>query len=203
MAKGKKKTAVDPKLLEWSIDNRAGVQHTLLALYEFTLKHSRKLKEPDEVILDHLIGSTFSLWRAIFLTENERTPPSLRNAQRQFLNKVLSTNTVLFSDDRDSSPWSVTYYLENAGLRILDIHGLVTKHYPKALHPKFMRHTHGIPDPTTEALRHECELIHYAIRVYFMAINPKSKLKIVRPQNLEFTRWLRLAAKSNEPQHSF
>jgi hypothetical protein len=193
-AKTKAKPVADPAILEWSIDNRAQVQRTLLALYQFTLKHPRRLKGPKEAILDHLIGAAFSLWRAIFLTEHERTHSSLRNAQKQFLNKLLSTNTVLFADDRESSPWSATYYLDNAGLRIRDIELLVAEHFPKAVRPHGLRHTHHIPDPTTEALRHECTLVDYAIRVYFYVIDPKHKLPILRPQNLEFARWLRNAA---------
>ena len=110
----------DIQHVRWAIDQRAKIQHTLLALYE-RVKEQQKLP-PDyraDILLEHLIASAFCLWRAVFLADRERTPTSAREAQLKFLAKVINTNAITFSDDQANSAWSVTFYLENAKQRIM------------------------------------------------------------------------------------
>jgi hypothetical protein len=58
---------------EWAIEQRAKIQHTLLALYKQVLKTNPKQTDWTlTYLMGHLISASFSLWRAVFLAENVR-----------------------------------------------------------------------------------------------------------------------------------
>jgi hypothetical protein len=87
--------------LAWAIEQRAEVQHTLLAVYGF-VRHScpPTLDQDTRYLLDLLIGAAFSLWRAVFLAAEfhkpghcERDPrePLFCRLCRRFLKVGLAT----------------------------------------------------------------------------------------------------------------
>jgi hypothetical protein len=105
--------------LAWAIDQRAEVQHTLRALYEFVRHHLPPTLDLDaRCLLDHLIGAAFSLWRAVFLADTFRDDIHIHQSQEAFLLKVITDNTITFADDKANRHWTVEYYLENAKFRI-------------------------------------------------------------------------------------
>jgi hypothetical protein len=123
------KSQLDVEHLEWAIDQRAKIQHTLLALYVYV-----RDTEPEEswvyteAIVNSLIAASFSLWRAVFLAEQTRTDASVRQAQRDFLATVISTNAVTFSDDRRNSAWSLGFYMDTASQRVWSAIALTETH---------------------------------------------------------------------------
>jgi hypothetical protein len=100
--------------LEWLIERRSDVQHTLLALYKFVSSGN------DDVFdhVDDLIASAFSLWRAVFLAEIDRDWNLINKHQRDFLAKVIADNAISYADDKSTRAWSVAYYLDNAKFRL-------------------------------------------------------------------------------------
>lgn len=172
--------------LAWAIDQRAKIQHTLLSLYEFvrnTMPHSDNYL--DDLFLDHLVASAFSLWRAVFLAERARDKDSLRAAQEKFLATVISTNAITFSDDRANSAWTVGYYLENAKGRIISAQQLAfhqaehfsmeRHHLPNVIRLIRMRGS-GVSD-----LRYEWEAAHCALRMLIKMEDPDNPLPIEEP----------------------
>lgn len=113
-------TQPDIKHLAWAIDQRSKIQHTLLALYVM-IRERPTHQYPswwEEHLNDHFLAAAFCLWRAVFLADKSRDLSSVVAAQERFLHQVLSTNAITFPDDRTNSAWTVTFYLENAKLRI-------------------------------------------------------------------------------------
>src|SRR6516164_133481 len=110
----------DVEHLRWAVDQRAEIQRTLLALYEYVRKTTSAAgyADPKAYLLDNLIGAAFSLWRAAFLAETFRTDESVFRSQELFLAKVISDNSIQFSDDKVNRAWTVGYYLDSAKLRI-------------------------------------------------------------------------------------
>jgi hypothetical protein len=183
-------TKPDVVHLKWAIDQRAKIQHTLLALYEYVRQSDRdQIDCAAERLLDPLIAAAFSLWRAVFLAENVREANSIHEAQDNFLATVLATNAINFPDDRRNSAWTVSYYLENAKHRIMTAHKFAEtcsneeslKVNEEALKNVYhlVRHkgVNGV-----QFTRWEWEGIHAALRILFKVLNPASQLPIEIPE---------------------
>jgi hypothetical protein len=173
----------DIEHLRWAVDQRAEIQRTLLALYEYVRSNSPKSSyaEPRVYVLDHLIGAAFSLWRAVFLAETFRTDESIHQSQEAFLAKVISDNSITFGDDKINRAWTVGYYLDDAKLRIerasayADYH-LKTDSRRNVMQYLRLRGTRGVP--LTEW---EWESAHFALRWLLVALDPNSKAKPIAP----------------------
>jgi len=170
------------KHMAWAIDQRAAIQRTLLALYEFVHTHqSADLRFFDKILLDHLIGAAFSLWRAAFLAETLRKDEDIRDSQEKFLEKVITDNAITFNDDKLNRHWTVEYYLENAKLRLgraieLSDHYKST-HLHGALLPFLrLRGTEGV-----ELTQWEWESAHYVLRAIFNVISPDKLIEAKVP----------------------
>src|SRR5580704_7472234 len=113
--------------LEWAILQRANIQRTLLALYELArrapigghLPKSDNFVFVEPYLFDHFIAAAFSLWRAVFLAEGDRSWVTTRKHQTDFLEKLITTNAISFGDDYKARAWSVRFYLEAAKGRLL------------------------------------------------------------------------------------
>jgi hypothetical protein len=109
----------DPRHLAWAIEQRAEIQRTLLALYEFVRCHPASAIDTwDKYLLDSLVGAAFSLWRAAFLAETLREDAKIHESQEAFLEKLITDNSITFGDDKINRHWTVGYYLENAKYRL-------------------------------------------------------------------------------------
>jgi hypothetical protein len=103
----------------WSIDERARIQHTLLALYTYVESSDPHAAEALEtVVLDNLIAAAFALWRAVFLAADIRTTETVHKSQQDFLASLISTNAITFSDDKRNSAWTCGFYLDAAKARL-------------------------------------------------------------------------------------
>jgi len=86
-----KSEELDEEHLAWAIEQRAAVQHTLLALHEFVRHSSAHTLDGDtRFLLDLLIGAAFSLWRAVFLADTFRDVVKIQQSQEAFLLKSKS-----------------------------------------------------------------------------------------------------------------
>jgi hypothetical protein len=99
--------------LEWLVNRRTDIQKTIFEIYE-CLGVTGDVIVRDDVLRD-LIGSSFSLWRAVFLAEFGLQRSSDLDSSRVFLVRVIRDNTITFRDDQND--WSVGYYLNNAIFR--------------------------------------------------------------------------------------
>ena len=174
--------------LKWSIDQRAKIQHTLLALYEY-VKRPQPEGFAKTQLLDDLIAAAFSLWRACFLAEVPRRMENVKRAQERFLATVVSTNAISFNDDRKNSAWAFTFYLENARHRILAGWQLATEQLNVAPMQDVIRLLR-VSGQETNYLRYEWEATHTALRFLFKELDPTSTLAfdlpvLVRPHTLE------------------
>jgi hypothetical protein len=101
--------------LSWLVQSRNKIQSLMLELLQ---NPPRNAKTGD---VHRLTSIAFSLWRAVFLAhlgDDGRSPKTIDRAARKFLIRLIETNTITFSDDRDSSRWSCGYYLNTARLRL-------------------------------------------------------------------------------------
>jgi hypothetical protein len=178
----KGKTKPDPRHLAWAIEQRAEIQRTLLALYEFIRNHPPdKIDMWDKYLLDACVGAAFSLWRAAFLAETLREEAGVHASQEAFLERLISDNTIGFADDKSNRDWTVGYYLENAKYRLANAINL-SDHYKKTSLNKdlmpFLRLRGSIDVDLTE---YEWESLHFVTRAIFKEIAPDLKLTPVKP----------------------
>ncbi|MDP2331841.1 MAG: hypothetical protein Q8M19_14215 [Reyranella sp.] len=172
----------DTDHLEWAIDQRAKVQHTLLALYIYVSE-----TPPDEAwsakeeVIDALIAAAFSLWRAVFLAEEPRTDSSRRNAQRNFLSTVVSTNAITFGDDKRASAWTVGYYMSTASNRIFSAAGVLDNMNNNFATKEAVRQMRWSNSAEPIHTRREWEGIHTALRMLFNLMNPDAPLSVEPP----------------------
>ena len=172
--------------LKWAIDQRGKIQHSLLALYERVQEREDLPADFElDLPLDHLIAAAFSLWRAVFLADKDRGPIPLRQAQLAFLATVVTTNAVNFSDDRNNSPWSVTFYMENAKQRLVAANEFL-RHYPKSLKGAEVDFANvirlvRIKGPTPADMRYEWTAAHLAFRKLYNGMFATTPLKEEEP----------------------
>lgn len=109
--------------MDWLVEARNDIQSFMLRLH----KQWRKEWERSEPASEDLrkwnlfLGVAFSLWRAVFLVEPsdiERQTGKLAKDAKDFLETVINTNSITFTDDRLRRAWSSGYYLNNARLRL-------------------------------------------------------------------------------------
>jgi hypothetical protein len=78
-------TEPDLKHLEWLVDRRSDIQHTLLALYNYV----RGFHFGHPILIDHLVAAAFSLWRAVFLAGTSRDWVPVSTGQKKFLLDII------------------------------------------------------------------------------------------------------------------
>jgi hypothetical protein len=105
----------------WIIDARSQVQDLLLRLYRIG---SDWPVEDDKDIgrsYTYLVGAAFSLWRAAFLTDADRSLSKIVRGDfgaLTLLRTLIKDNAVNYPQDRKTRGWMVGYYLNSARLRL-------------------------------------------------------------------------------------
>ncbi len=104
--------------LDWLVEARNRMQSLMLRL----LQRWDELPAADR---QSVLAACFSLWRAVFLLVKDGEQPldHVDTAARKFLDRVVRTNAVTFSDDMRTRAWSGVYYVENAVQRIQRLTG--------------------------------------------------------------------------------
>lgn len=161
----------DIKHLAWAIDQRAQIQRTLLAFYGMIRERPQNQYPSwwEEHLNDHFLAAGFCLWRAVFLADKPRDLESVVAAQERFLTQVLSTNAITFPDDRTNSAWTVTFYLENAKLRIgaaqQFMHDQLTKEQRSAMKLEMVIRYVRLKGREPVDMRYEWQAAHTALRL--------------------------------------
>jgi hypothetical protein len=181
-AKNKEKE-FDPVHTRWAIDQRAKIQHTLLALYEYLAHHDPNEAPPLQTsFVDDLIAAAFSLWRAAFLSDNQRVFETVQAAQQAFLEKVITTNAITFNDDQANAAWSFGFYMLNAMYRLKSAFELVEDALPNedqtTLRQLLTIHIHG----KSAESRYQWKQLHAALRMLFHFLNHASQLPVELPE---------------------
>lgn len=106
--------------MEWLVKNRIAIQETALKLYDLLPEDGEPLSTIQiSLIRQDLVGAFFCLWRGVFLAHDKKNVPGkpIEHA-KEFLKKVIETNTIAFNDDKNASQWTANFYVDGAG-RIL------------------------------------------------------------------------------------
>ena len=182
----------DVEHLRWAVDQRAEIQRTLLALYEYVRKTTSAAgyADPKAYLLDNLIGAAFSLWRAAFLVETFRTDENILRSQETFLAKVISDNSIQFGDDKINRAWTVGYYLDNAKLRIERASAFADHHLQTDSRRYVLQHLRIRGTPSVPLTEWEWESAHFALRYMLGISDPTTNAKPTtpsrpRPQGVE------------------
>lgn len=104
----------------WLVESRSKVQHLLLELYRF-LKDNRSTLEQrgfERSVFGLLVGAAFSLWRAAFLANAERSWPDILKKAEDLLQIVVEDNAISYLQEKKTEDWMVGYYLNNARYRL-------------------------------------------------------------------------------------
>src|SRR6185295_14137336 len=99
--------------------------------------------------------------------------------------KVIATNAITFSDDQANSPWSVTFYLENAKLRLRKANTFAWEHLKNPRNTDNLIKVSGytsVRGHNVVSLQFEWEAAHSALRILFKSLNPTLALPIRHPK---------------------
>ena len=75
-------------------------------------------------IFSVLVGTTFSLWRAVPLCK-DRDKDEFKNRTFRLLEMLIADNAITFSREKELSEWMLGYYMRNAYLRLLSVQPLM------------------------------------------------------------------------------
>ena len=116
------KAKAELKYMKWLVDKRNESQKSCHALLVLLRKYTITLREDQySSAAQSLVGAAFSLWRAVFLAEEKsETRVSLMHS-KIFLEKVVRTNAVAFSNEIDANEWTFDYYFHNARYRLVEL----------------------------------------------------------------------------------
>ena len=116
--------AKNEKLRE-SVKARSKIQFLLLDLYDFLEEHQENLANNDRdrfcIAFTLIMGAGFSLWRAAFLTQDERHRDTIIAHARGFLRFLVRDNAINYPQDRETQAWSAMYYMNSANLKLLHL----------------------------------------------------------------------------------
>jgi hypothetical protein len=118
MADRERKPKVD---LDWLVQQRCQVQAKACKLFRLLEEHKDKFPHDQslEDVAGLMVGTAFSLWRAIFLAPDRPTQTEdMIGTGIAFLDKFLRDNSIAYSDEKRHQDWSFGYYLNNARFRL-------------------------------------------------------------------------------------
>ena len=116
--------------INWLIEGRDRNQRQNAALLELLKAYDDKLKlaENEKLLgVAHLlVGTCFSLWRAVFLADDGVTgvgepPQNIYQHAIKFLEKIIVDNAIGYTQDKSARLWTFGYYVNNACYRLLEI----------------------------------------------------------------------------------
>jgi hypothetical protein len=109
--------------LEWLVESRSRNQRSTLALYKLLLTHKKKLDRSrrHRGAAQMLLGSAFSLWRAVFLADIKQGRGDLLHDVESFLVELIQNNAITYVQDRKHRDWTFRYYVQNARERLKEL----------------------------------------------------------------------------------
>lgn len=113
------------KDIDWLIAGRDNNQRQNAALLWLLKEHEDILKLDENKnllgIAHLLVGTCFSLWRAVFLGIAGEPPRNTYQDAIDFLKKVIIDNAIGYPQEKGMRHWTFGYYLNNAYYRLLEI----------------------------------------------------------------------------------
>lgn len=110
--------------LTWLVKRRTRCEALLLRLYataKVPKPRANAHSDALSVVLQLLLGTTFSLWRAVFLLDRPRTRRKIHDDALAFLVYAIRDNIINYPQDRATGAWSGGYYLNNAVFRLREL----------------------------------------------------------------------------------
>jgi len=107
--------------LDWLVKGRSKIQILLLRLHNLAKAHDPSAEDARSVVLQLMLGTAFSLWRAVFLVRRKRDRATLHGAAEAFLGLLVQDNIINYSQDKATAAWSGGYYLNNAMFRLREL----------------------------------------------------------------------------------
>lgn len=106
--------------LEWLVKSRSENQDLALKLYRILRDNGEILRNSDDManISQGLLAVIFSLWRAVFLSEENNDPMSWYDHVEMFLDTLIRDNEINYTQDKRYQSWTFTYYVANARYRL-------------------------------------------------------------------------------------
>ncbi|HEX3485455.1 MAG TPA: hypothetical protein VHT51_10370 [Micropepsaceae bacterium] len=117
MGSSKKKQLPTPEHVEWLVQQRSLHQRVSSKLYGMLVTH-KVAAEPLQSYARALVGTSFSLWRSMFLSDKNEHAESALESSKAFLAEVLQNNAITFTQDRQERDWTFDYYANNASFRL-------------------------------------------------------------------------------------
>jgi hypothetical protein len=108
----------DTPHLTWIVERRSEIQSFLLKLYMFAEKPPPSAVDLRSGLFQLLVGTAFSLWRAVFLVYTNRQESKVGEHAQKFLEVLIRDNAINYPQDRQTQSWTVGYYLNNAYFRL-------------------------------------------------------------------------------------
>jgi hypothetical protein len=104
------------RLATWRND----AQLILFDLLSLVSRKKQRIKADDayNAIFQLLVGTAFSLWRAVFLADQPFRPAPALGAAETFLTKVVSDNAIGYSDEKSSRRWTAGFYVSHIQYRM-------------------------------------------------------------------------------------
>jgi hypothetical protein len=108
----------------WVVKNRSKTLHRILRLQEF----ATNLDDKSSLWSSHniLVGTIFSLWRAVILIGLDRDFAGEIAHGKRLLEILIDTNAVAFPQDRETAHWTAGYYVNNAIFRLYALTKMVS-----------------------------------------------------------------------------
>jgi hypothetical protein len=103
---------------------RNEAQLILFDLLSFVSRRRSKLNNNSKhnAIFQLLVGTGFSLWRAVFLADQRLEGTASLAAAEKFLTKVVSDNTITYSQEKDTRRWTAGFYIGHIQYRLFHLH---------------------------------------------------------------------------------
>jgi hypothetical protein len=104
----------------WLVESRRKNQQFLVELLRFSQQHGTAMAEdPLRLsVFQLLVGVGFSLWRAAFLMDVERTRSGSLDHANQLLLRLVKDNAVNYPQEQSTRRWMAGFHLNNARFRL-------------------------------------------------------------------------------------
>ena len=107
--------------LAWLVESRSSIQRLLYRLHAYAEENPSELPDGRAAVFQLLVGTAFSLWRAVFLTELHRDRQRIQSDAAKFLLLLVRDNAINYPQDRETRAWTAGYYLNNAYFRLREL----------------------------------------------------------------------------------
>jgi hypothetical protein len=107
---------------EWLVPARSQIQAATLRLLLLLREKVSEFEDDARlaIMVSVLAGAAFSLWRAVFLADENYAGESYVGTMEKFLTTAVRDNAINYRDDKNL--WSFRYYLGNARSNLLEFY---------------------------------------------------------------------------------